>query len=133
LFNDDDVDASHPMGQTDSMGQAEPSTRHVPTVDDAKALGKTLAKTIIPDPIVASVRETTIPPVADWVKVAPTLGVHGRKRLCIATRRSDQGHRAAQVITHNELPPYRRPRSPLDMVPSEIVSSRIFEAFCQMS
>jgi hypothetical protein len=77
LFNDDDVDASHPMGQTDSMGQAEPSTRHVPTVDDAKAYPKALAKTIIPDPIVASVRETTIPPVADWVKVAPAPGVHG--------------------------------------------------------
>jgi hypothetical protein len=37
------------------------------------------------------------------------------------------------VITQVELPPYRGPHSPLDLVAVEIIFGRIFEAFCRMS
>jgi hypothetical protein len=37
------------------------------------------------------------------------------------------------VITQIELPPYRGPHSPLDLVPSKIVLGRIFEVFLWMS
>jgi hypothetical protein len=67
VLSDDDVDADvgHPMGRTDSLGQAEPSTGHVPADDDVEVLGKTSAPTINPNPIVA-VREEQqclLPPI----------------------------------------------------------------------
>jgi hypothetical protein len=46
---------------------------------------------------------------------------------------SDPGLRVDQVITQVKLPPYHGPRSPLDLVASEIVFRCIFEAFHQMS
>jgi hypothetical protein len=36
---------------------------------------------------------------------------------------------ADQVMTQIELPPYHRPRSPLDLVAIEIIFGRLFEAF----
>jgi hypothetical protein len=50
LSNDDD---GHLVGKTDPLGQDEPSIGYIPVVDDAEVLGKTSAKTVIPDPIMA--------------------------------------------------------------------------------
>jgi hypothetical protein len=52
-----------------------------------------------------------------------------RKRARITSRRSDPSKQATQVTTQIELPPYRGPRSPLDLTPLEIVFVRKFEAF----
>jgi hypothetical protein len=51
--DDDDDDDGHLMGKTDPLGQDEPSIGYIPVVDDTEVLGKTSAKTVIPDPIMA--------------------------------------------------------------------------------
>jgi hypothetical protein len=81
-------------------------------------------------PVGASALVTTRPPIADWVPNILALGADRRKRLRLATKRFDPGHRADQVMIQVELPPYRRPHSPLDLVASYIIFRRMFEAFC---
>jgi hypothetical protein len=69
----------------------------------------------------------TAPPTADWAKATPA----SSPQVCnprIAVRQSDHSHHAAQVTSHIELPPYQRPQSSLDLVPSEIVFGRMLEA-----
>jgi hypothetical protein len=51
--DDDDDDDGHLVGKTDPLGQDEPSIGYIHVVDDAEVLGKTSAKTVIPDPIMA--------------------------------------------------------------------------------
>jgi hypothetical protein len=41
----------------------------------------------------------------------------------------DPGHHVNQLMIQVELPPYRGPHSPLDLVASEIVFGRMFEEF----
>jgi hypothetical protein len=50
-----------------------------------------------------------------------------------ATKRTKLIHQADQVMTQVELPPYRRPYSPLDLVAIEIILGCIFEAFQYIS
>jgi hypothetical protein len=52
---------------------------------------------------------------------------------CIVVKRPNSGRRASEVITLIELPPYRGPHSPIDLVPSEIMFGCLFDAFYQMS
>jgi hypothetical protein len=89
---DADVDASCPMGRTYSLGQAKPSTRHVPAANDAEALGKISVETVNPDPIMAGMRGGNAPPAVNRVKAGPALSAQGHKHPCIAVKRSDQGH-----------------------------------------
>jgi hypothetical protein len=69
----------------------------------------------------------------DQVLVVPPSGRHGQKRLHATTRRSNSVPLADQVMTQVELPPYCRPRSPLDSIAIEIIFGRIFKAFQRIS
>jgi hypothetical protein len=46
-----------------------------------------------------------------------------------ATKRNKLIRQADQVMNQVELPPYREPHSPLDLVAIEIMLGHIFEAF----
>jgi hypothetical protein len=50
-----------------------------------------------------------------------------------ATKRSKPIHQVALVMIQVELPPYRGPHNPLDLVAIEIIFGRIFKAFRQIS
>jgi hypothetical protein len=64
--------------------------------------------------------------------VPPARG-RGRKRPPILMKRSILVPHVDKVMTQVELPPFRGPRSPLDLVAIEIIFGCIFEAFRQMS
>jgi hypothetical protein len=130
---EDDAESTSLSGQSDPTGRVEPSTRHVPIVDDAEDARKTSTEANNHGPIGAGVPGTTKPPVADQVPTTPPLGACGRKCPRIAMKRSDQGRCVAQVIAQIELASYRGPWGQLDLIASEIVFDRIFEAFHRMS
>jgi hypothetical protein len=71
--------------------------------------------------------------VADRASVKPLAGGRGRKRLRTTVKQPNPAPQADHVITQVELPPYRGPRNPLDLVIVEIIFGRIFEVFHQMS
>jgi hypothetical protein len=50
-----------------------------------------------------------------------------KKKLVVLVSKCYQHASSDQVIT--ELPPYRGPRSPLDLIAVEFVFGRLFEAF----
>jgi hypothetical protein len=100
--DDDDAKVARPLGQTDSAGRVEPSTGCVSAVNDFEALRKA-SETDNPKLIVASASGSIVPPDTDRVQTAPALGARGRKWPHIAAKRSDQGRRAAHVITQIEL------------------------------
>jgi hypothetical protein len=54
------------MGQDDPKGKDESLIGPPPVTDAVEVLGKTSAEMIIPDPVVASVRGDTAPPVDVW-------------------------------------------------------------------
>jgi hypothetical protein len=61
--------------------------------------------------------------------VVPSTGEHGCKHPPPTTRRNKPLPHIDQVMTQVEVPPYRRPRSPLDLVVIEVIFGHIFEAF----
>jgi hypothetical protein len=68
------------------------------------------------------------PSVADQTTTtAPSGGGQKKKRVALGTKRKQDKSPVDQVIT--EFPPYRRPRSPLDLVDVEHVFWRLFKAF----
>jgi hypothetical protein len=68
-----------------------------------------------------------------WVvTIVPSTGGHGHKRPA-ATRWNKSILQDDQVMTHVELPPYRGPHGPLDLIAFKIICGRIFEAFQHMS
>jgi hypothetical protein len=75
LDDDDGDDVGYPVSQIDPSSQDEPSIGPLPTADDIEVLGKTSAKTIIPNPIVTGVRRRTMAPAADRAKATPASGV----------------------------------------------------------
>jgi hypothetical protein len=85
-----------------------------------KMLGKPQSRLLLS----AGVPGTTRPPATDQTIDVSASGAHGQERLHRTMKRSDPIHRADQVMIHVECPPYHGPRSPVDLVTSEIVFVR---------
>jgi hypothetical protein len=60
---------------------------------------------------------------------APSAGRHKRKRPPTVPKCKQTKTLAHQVMTQIELPLYRGPRSPLNLVAIEIIFGHLFEAF----
>jgi hypothetical protein len=102
----------------------------VPDGGDAEGEGVSSAKPIAPSPISSNVSEQAEPSIADRVAiVAPSINGQKQKRPPPIPNRKQSKSLVDQVMTQIELPPYRRPRSPLDLVPIEIIFGCLFEAF----
>jgi hypothetical protein len=102
-------------------------------VDDAGNMGAILAEALIPGPIEASAPGNHRSRTADQVPIVPPTGGCDRKCLHIAARWSDLVPLVDQVMTQVELPPYRGPHNPLDLIAIEIIFGRMFEAFQRIS
>jgi hypothetical protein len=89
-----------------------------------------LAEPIIPSPIISNTPAQVDPSVADrGISSAPSTG--GQKWKCpppIPKRKSIKSS-IDQVMIQIELPPYRGPRRPLDLVAIEIVFGHLFKVF----
>jgi hypothetical protein len=85
-------------------------------------------ETLAPNPIRSSLMKMSRPSTADQTTTtAPSSGGQKKKRVALGTKCKPDKALADQVIT--ELPPYRGPRSPLDLVAIEHIFGRLFEAF----
>jgi hypothetical protein len=93
LSSDDDDDAARPPGHED------PTDRKVSVADDAEGTGITSAEALIPDLIRAGASGNTRPPFADRVPTIPPSGMRGRKRLCLAMKRSNPILHVEQVMS----------------------------------
>jgi hypothetical protein len=82
LSSDDDGDAK----PAHSVGQHTPTDRDTSATDDNGGAGITSAEATIPGPDRAGVLSTTRLPTTDQVPTIPPSGVHGWKRLCLATK-----------------------------------------------
>jgi hypothetical protein len=103
----------------------------VPAGDDAEGEGATLVEQIAPKPTSSSALELTKPSAADIV--APFTSGQKQKRLLPLPKRKLSKPSADQVMTQIDLPPYHGPRSPLDLIPIEIIFGHLFETFQRAS
>jgi hypothetical protein len=111
-----------------------PVDQKVSAGDDAENNGATSVEPTAPGLISSLVLKQSKPFAADRVlAIVPPFGRHGRKSPPTAIKWSNPVPLANQVMTHVELPPYRRPRSPLDLVAIEFIFRHIFEEFQQIS
>jgi hypothetical protein len=93
-----------------------------PAGDDADGRGATSAEHVTPNPIDSNLLGQAHPSIVDRVEVtAPSAGRQKRKRPPPALKRKQSKLLADQVMTQIELPPYRGPRSPLNLVAIEII------------
>jgi hypothetical protein len=69
--------------------------------------------------------------VNQTITTAPLGSGHRRQHVALGTKRKQDEPPADQVII--ELPPYHRPRSPLDLVVAEHIFGHLFEAFRHVS
>jgi hypothetical protein len=106
-----------------------------PAGDDADGGGVTSAEHITPNPIDSNLLGQAHPSVVNQVNAtAPSAG--GQKRKCPppALKHKQLKPAVNQVMTQIELPSYRGPRSPLDLVAVEIIfgclSTRISVCWC---
>jgi hypothetical protein len=105
-----------------------------PAGDDADGGGVTSAEHITPNPIDSNLLGQAHPSVVNQVNAtAPSAG--GQKRKCPppALKHKQLKPAVNQVMTQIELPSYRGPRSPLDLVAVEIIFGCLFEAFQHVS
>jgi hypothetical protein len=101
-----------------------------PTDDDADDGGATSAEIITPNPISSNMVGQAHPSVADRVDAtSPLAGGQKRKRPSSTLKRKQSKIPSDQVMIQIELPPYRGPRSSLDLVDVEIIFGCLFEAF----
>jgi hypothetical protein len=123
--NDDTITAPKPDMSTDQKGAAG---------DDAGDDGVTSAELIPPGPINSAVPEQSKCFITDRVPaIVPSSGKRGHKRPPPVTKWSNPIASPVQVMSQVELPPYREPCSPLDLVTIEIIFRCIFEAFQRIS
>jgi hypothetical protein len=110
------------LSDGDNTGQNEP------TGDDAGGQGAPSTEPIVPNLVRSSMAEQIHPSAANQTTtdVPSDSDHHQKKRVVLASKRK-QPASSDEVIT--ELPPYRGPRSPLDLVAVEFVFGRQFEAF----
>jgi hypothetical protein len=87
-----------------------------------------LVEALVPNLIGSSLVGGPYPSTANQTTTATPLGIGKRKkRVAHGTKCKQDQVPADQVII--ELPPYRRPRNPLDLVVIEHIFGRLFEAF----
>jgi hypothetical protein len=99
-----------------------------PVGDDAGDNGTPSAETLAPNLIGSSSAGETHPSVADQaIPTTPSGDDQKKKCIVLGTKRKHNKATDDQVII--ELPPYRGPRSPLDIVIVEHLFGRLFEAF----
>jgi hypothetical protein len=104
------------------------------TGDDAEDGGASSAKSIAPDPISSNTPKQTDPSIDDRAaSTNPPVGGCRRKRPPPVPKQKQALSSADQVMTQIELPPYRGPRSPLDLIVVEIIFTCLFEAFRRIS
>jgi hypothetical protein len=102
----------------------------VPDGDDAEGEGAPLVESIAPGLIGSNAPVQTAPCTADQSALGtPSAGGHKRKHPPTVPKRKQTKTLTDQVMTQIELPPYRGPTSPLDLVAIEIVFVHLFEAF----
>jgi hypothetical protein len=124
-----DIDLSNSDEATHSPVSDAPANPKVLTTDDAANIGAIPAEAISPGSIGIGAPNPHRPPVSDSVPIVPPTGGCGRKCPHITAWWSNTIPHADQVLTQVKLPPYHRPRSPLDLVAIEIVFRRVFEVF----
>jgi hypothetical protein len=108
--------------------------RKVPAGYDAEDGGASFAESIAPNRIRSNAPEQADPSVVDRAApVVPLTGGRGHKCPPPAIRRNQPLPSADQVMTQVELPPYHRPRNPLDVIIVEIIFGCLFEAFQHIS
>jgi hypothetical protein len=125
LFNDDEI--VHPP-EPDA-----PADRKVQAGDDVGDVGASSVESNALGPIGSGVPEKSKPFAVDWVLVVPPSGRCDRKHPPPATKWSNPIPLVDQVMTQVELPSYRGPHSPLDLVSNEFIFGRIIKAFQQIS
>jgi hypothetical protein len=114
------------MSDEDIVGLNEP------VGDDAGGNGAPSTETLTPNPIGSSSAGETRPSAADQVvPTAPSSGDQKKKHIVLETKRKHDKAVDDQVII--ELPPYRGPRSLLDIVDVEHIFGCLFEAFRHIS
>jgi hypothetical protein len=110
------------LSDEDNVGSNEPIG------DDAGGNGAPSAETLAPNPIgSSSVGETRPSAVDQAVPITPSDDGQKKKLVVLETKRKQNKAVVDQVII--ELPPYRGPRSPLDIVVVEHLFRSLFEAF----
>jgi hypothetical protein len=110
------------MSDEDNVGPNEPIG------DDAAGNGAPLAETLAPNLIRSSSARETCPSAADQaVPTASSGDGQKKKRVVLGTKRKHNKPADDQVII--ELPPYRGPQSPLDIVVVEHLFGRLFKDF----
>jgi hypothetical protein len=120
LYPDREVDAE--LSDEDDIGQKEPAS------DDTAGEGAPAFETVAPNLIRFSSTGESHPSTADQTTAAAPSGGGPRKKcVALGTKRKQDQAPADQVII--ELPPYRRPRSSLDLVAVDHIFGRLFEAF----
>jgi hypothetical protein len=120
LYPDREVDAE--LSDEDDIGQKEP------TGDDAEGEGAPAVETLAPNLIRFSSVGESRPSAADQTTTTtPSGGGQRKKRVALGTKHKEDQPPADQVTI--ELPPYHRPRSPLDLVAVDHIFVHRFEAF----
>jgi hypothetical protein len=121
----------YPNHHTDvDLSSGDKDVLKVPTGDDAEGEGVTSVEQIAPSLISSNVLEQAQHSTTDQADiVAPSIDGQKRKHPPPILKRKQSKPSADQVMTQIKLPPYRRPRSTLDLVAIEIIFGCLFEAF----
>jgi hypothetical protein len=102
----------------------------VPASDEAEGEGISSAESIALDPISSNTPTQAHPSIADQIiSSAPSAGGQKQKHPLPIPMRKPTKSSADQVMVQIELPPYRGPQRPLDLVTIEIIFGHLFEVF----
>jgi hypothetical protein len=116
----------------DDTSKIDASTANLkaPDCDEAEGEGASSVESIAPGLIGSNTPVQIDPSAIDQAALgAPSAGGHKRKRLPTILKHKQTKTLVDQVMTQIEIPPYRRPRSPLDLVAIEIIFGHLFQAF----
>jgi hypothetical protein len=102
--------------------------RTEPIGDDAGGVGAPSVEEFTPNPIGYNTIEIPHPSTTNQTTAtAPSSGGQKKKRITLGTKRKQDKPQVSHVII--ELPPYRVPQSPLDLIVVEHIFGHLFEAF----
>jgi hypothetical protein len=122
-------------GEDDVLKPDAPTTRRRKSAgDDAKDGGASSTELIAANLINSTMPEQTNPSIADRAtSINPSAGRRRRKHPPPAPKRKQALPSTDQVMTQIELPPYRRPRNPLDLIAVDVIFGYLFEVFQRIS
>jgi hypothetical protein len=102
--------------------------------DDTEDGGASSAKPIASNPTSSNASEQTNPSIADRVaSTNPPIGRRRCKRPPPVPKWKQALSSVDQVMTQIELPPYRGPHNPLDLIVVGIIFGHLFETFQRIS